>query len=120
MSTIPEVQNLVKKYADEVKMRSSHKNPMYYAAVRNHQWAVCLLAALNNEELPQDVFNALCGNKSKTTTTATVDLKPELTPGVNIMDVLNRHRDIPNLHDNVEECMRELHVHVEGFYVVAD
>jgi hypothetical protein len=111
------IQELVSKYEKEVKERSSHKNPMFYTAVRNLQWAQCLLAAVKGEEMPQQAFDAICGIKSKVHTSLSEDERLAVHEGDNVMDILNKNRDIPQLHDKIEAKIKQAGLVTEGFYL---
>lgn len=120
------VEELVTKYETEVRERSVKKNPQYYHALTNYRWAICLQAALNNEPLPEDAFNALCGVKSKNSGPAKNKFNFNPKPGDRVLDILNEARSRTNtpvedrMHEEFEEALRQNKCHVEGMYVVSD
>lgn len=112
------IDELVNKYETEVRERSVKKNPQYYHAVRNYQWAVCLQAALNSKPLPEEAWSALCGERSvKSTNSAIVPLSLNPKPGDNVMDILDKYREVPGIHDMLNKAIHDAGYHVEGFYV---
>ena len=114
-----EINGLVKKYEDEVAERSKKKNPQYYHALNNLNWSRCLQAALAGQPLPPDAWSKLCGSSQGTSVTSIpcTKLKIELHDGDRIMDILDAHRDIPDIHDQLKRAVDEQGFRVEGFYI---
>lgn len=120
------IDELVVKYEEEVRMRSTKKNPQYYHALKNYQWAVCLQAALKGNELPSAAWAALNGEANLRTSTGTKAFSFNPKPGDKVLELLDKARKSTStpvadkIHEQFEEALRRNKCHVEGFYVVAD
>lgn len=121
MSLHVQVQAVVTKYENEVRERSVKKNPQYYHALRNLQWSRCLQAALNNQELPEDDWAALCGEKASGCV-----FKFDPKPGDKVLELLDKARAstatpvADKMHEQFEEALKKNKCHVEGLYVVSN
>lgn len=113
-----QINDLVQKYQEEVTMRSKKKNPQYYHALNNLNWALCLQAALSNKPLPTEAWSRLCGtSRVAPSPVSTSTLSIELHDGDRIMDILDAHRDIPDIHDQLKRAIDEQGFKVDGFYI---
>lgn len=114
------IENRRKQLEDEVKQRSGHKNPMYYAAVNNLRWCRIVSDLLNNMTPDISDIEAVCGVKQPRTTqpASNIDLTKEIAPGVNVMDILNKYRDIePDIHNKLSKAVKDAGYVVQGFYI---
>lgn len=122
------IDELVTKYETEVRERSVKKNPQYYHALRNLQWSRCLQAALNNQELPEDDWVALCGEKAPrgSGTCSGRVFKFDPKPGDKVLELLDKARAgtttpvADKMHEQFEEALKKNKCHVEGLYVVSN
>ena len=114
------INNRLAQLEDEVQARSKHKNPMYYAAVNNLRWCRIVSDLLNGiTPNPADI-EAVCGVKQPRTTQpiSNIDLTKEIAPGTNVMDILNKYRDIePDIHNKLGKAVKDAGYVVQGFYI---
>lgn len=111
------------KLEAEVRTRSSHKNPMYYHALKDLNWCTVVCALLNNELPEQGAVDALLGVKRPKEAVGGVDITDTLVklvkPGVNVMSILDKYRDtVPDIHDQLRRVINNQHLMVKGFYIV--
>lgn len=105
---------------EEVDQRSKHKNPMYYTAVNNLRWCRIVNDLLNGMTPDISDIEAVCGVKQPRTTqpVSNIDLTKEIAPGVNVMDILNKYRDIePDIHNKLSKAVKDAGYVVQGFYI---
>lgn len=105
---------------EEVQARSKHKNPMFYAALNNLRWCSIVDDLLNGITPDPNDINAVCGVKQARTTqpASNIDLTKEIAPGVNVMDILNKYRDIePDIHNKLSKAVKDAGYVVQGFYI---
>lgn len=105
---------------EEVKQRSTHKNPMYYAAVNNLRWCRIVNALMNGGEPDTGDVEAVCGVKQARSVTPGDDSwKKMIKEGTNVMDILNKYREaVPDIHDRLEQEVANLGYKVQGFYII--
>ena len=114
------IDNRRKQLEAEVAQRTGHKNPMYYAAVNNLRWCRIVSDLLNNMTPDMNDVEAVCGVKQPRTTqpVSNIDLTKEIAPGVNVMDILNKYRDIePDIHNKLSKAVKDAGYVVDGFYI---
>lgn len=109
--------------AEEVQERSTHKNPMYYHALKDLHWANVVCSLLQNQLPPQSDVDALLGIKQSREQASTTDLSSvlakQVAPGVNVMTILDKYRDtVPDIHDQLKRVIEQQHLKVKGFYIV--
>lgn len=123
MSIEQMISNRLQQLSDEVSKRAGHKNPMYYKALENYRWCRIVHALLNGDQPAVGDIEAVCGVKAARTSTTQPDvlslLREEVVEGVNVMDIINRHRDIPNVHDLLKQAIADEGYVVEGFYIIS-
>ncbi len=115
------IRTRLKQLEEEVQARSKHKNPMYYKALENYRWCSIVSDLLNGMTPDIKEVEAVCGVKSARTSTtqpSAIDLSDEIIEGANVMDIINRHRDIPNIHDILKQAIADEGYAVEGFYII--
>lgn len=114
------IRDRLAQLEEEVQARSKHKNPMFYAALNNLRWCRIVDDLLNGiTPDPADV-NAVCGVKQTRNTqpSSNIDLTKEIAPGVNVMDILNKYRDIePDIHNKLSKAVKDAGYVVQGFYI---
>ena len=106
---------------EEVKQRSTHKNPMYYTALNNLRWCRIVDALMNGMEPTQEDVEAVCGVKQARVSVGTGDdsWKKMIKEGANVMDILNKYREaVPDIHDRLEREVASLGYKVQGFYII--
>lgn len=114
------IEDRLAQLEEEVQARSKHKNPMYYAAVNNLRWCRIVSDLLNNMTPDIGDVEAVCGVKQARTTqpASNIDLTKEIAPGVNVMDILNKYRDIePDIHNKLSKAVKDAGYVVQGFYI---
>ena len=115
------IQARLKQLEEEVTQRSSHKNPMYYAAVNNLRWCRIVLTLMKGDWPMDEEIEAVCGVKQPRTTqpVSNIDLTKEITPGTNVMDILNKYREsVPDIHDRLKQAVTAAGFTINGFYIV--
>lgn len=114
------IRTRLKQLEDEVKQRSSHKNPMYYAALNNLRWCNIVLTLMEGDWPIDEEVEAVCGVKAERTSTAQrVDLAAYIKEGTNVMDILNKYRDtVPDIHDRLKQAVTAAGFTINGFYIV--
>ena len=115
------IQARLKQLEEEVTQRSSHKNPMYYAAVNNLRWCRIVLTLMERDWPMDEEIEAVCGVKQPRTTQSisNIDLTKEITPGTNVMDILNKYREsVPDIHDRLKQAVTAAGFTINGFYIV--
>lgn len=116
------IQERLTQLQEEVKQRSTHKNPMYYAALNNLRWCRIVHALMDGGEPDIGDVEAVCGVKqARTITTGTGDdsWKKMIKEGANVMDILNKYREaVPDIHDRLEQEVANLGYKVQGFYII--
>lgn len=107
---------------EEVKQRSIHKNPMYYAALNNLRWCRIVDTLMNGGEPDIGDIEAVCGVKQARSTTLGDDSwKKMIKEGANVMDILNKYREaVPDIHDRLEREVANLGYKVQGFYIIKE
>lgn len=114
------IEDRLKQLEEEVQARSKHKNPMYYAAVNNLRWCRIVSDLLNGMTPDISDVEAVCGVKQPRTTqpASNINLTKEIAPGVNVMDILNKYRDIePDIHNKLSKAIEDAGYVVQGFYI---
>ena len=115
------IQERLKQLEEEVTQRSSHKNPMYYAAVNNLRWCRIVLTLMERDWPVDEEIEAVCGVKQTRTTqpVSNIDLTKEIAPGTNVMDILNKYREsVPDIHDRLKRAVTAAGFTINGFYIV--
>ena len=115
------IQTRLKQLEEEVTRRSSHKNPMYYAAVNNLRWCRIVLTLMKGDWPVDEEIEAVCGVKQTRTTQpiSNIDLTKEIAPGTNVMDILNKYREsVPDIHDRLKQAVTAAGFTINGFYIV--
>ena len=115
------IQARLKQLEEEVTQRSSHKNPMYYAAVNNLRWCRIVLTLMKGDWPMDEEIEAVCGVKQSRTTqpVSNIDLTKEIAPGINVMDILNKYREsVPDIHDRLKQAVTAAGFTINGFYIV--
>ena len=115
------IQARLKQLEEEVAQRSSHKNPMYYAAVNNLRWCRIVLTLMEGDWPMDGEIEAVCGVKQSRTTQpiSNIDLTKEIAPGTNVMDILNKYREsVPDIHDRLKQAVTAAGFTINGFYIV--
>lgn len=115
------IQERLTQLQEEVKQRSTHKNPMYYAAVNNLRWCRIVSTLMNGGEPDIGDVEAVCGVKQARTITTGGDdsWKKMIKEGANVMDILNKYREaVPDIHDRLEQEVANLGYKVQGFYII--
>lgn len=115
------IQVRLKQLEEEVTQRSSHKNPMYYAAVNNLRWCRIVLTLMEGDWPVDEEIEAVCGVKQSRTTQpiSNIDLTKEIAPGTNVMDILNKYREsVPDIHDRLKQAVTAAGFTINGFYIV--
>ncbi len=112
------LKNRYNELTEEVKERSKHKNPMYYQALTQLRWARIVCALISGGEPSDEDVDAVCGIKlARQVSTPHVELK--VKEGDNVMDILDKYRDVPNIHDKLHAAVKQAGLVVEGFYIRA-
>lgn len=114
------IQARLKQLEEEVQTRSKHKNPMFYAALNNLRWCSIVLTLMEGDWPMDKEVEAVCGIKQARTTqpASNIDLTKEIAPGVNVMDILNKYRDIePDIHNKLSKAVKDAGYVVQGFYI---
>ena len=122
--TEEEARNMIrarlKQLEEEVDQRSKHKNPMFYAALNNFRWCTIVMELMEGDWPMDNEVEAVCGVKQPRTTqpASNIDLTKEIAPGVNVMDILNKYRDIePDIHNKLGKAIEDAGYVVQGFYI---
>lgn len=117
------IQERLTQLQEEVKQRSTHKNPMYYAALNNLRWCRIVSTLMNGGEPDIGDVEAVCGVKQARVSAGTGDdsWKKMIKEGVNVMDILNKYREaVPDIHDRLEQEVANLGYKVQGFYIIKE
>ena len=114
------IQERLTQLQEEVKQRSAHKNPMYYAALNNLRWCRIVHALMNGDEPDIGDVEAVCGVKqARTDPKGDESWKKMIKEGANVMDILNKYREaVPDIHDRLEQEVANLGYKVRGFYII--
>lgn len=114
------INNRLKQLEEEVAQRSSHKNPMYYAAVNNLRWCRIVLTLMEGGWPMDEEVEAVCGVKQpRTTQSANLDFSKYIKEGTNVMDILNKYREsVPDIHDRLKQAVTAAGFTINGFYIV--
>lgn len=113
------IQARLKQLKEEVAQRSSHKNPMFYAALNNLRWCTIVMELMEGDWPMDNEVEAVCGVKQpRTTQSANLDFSKYIKEGANVMDVLNKYRDtVPDIHDKYRKAIEDAGYVVKGFYI---
>ena len=114
------IQERLTQLQEEVKQRSTHKNPMYYAALNNLRWCRIVSTLMDGGEPDIGDVEAVCGVKQvRSSTTGDDSWKKMIKEGANVMDILNKYREaVPDIHDRLEQEVANLGYKVQGFYII--
>ena len=115
------IQERLTQLQEEVKQRSTHKNPMYYAALNNLRWCRIVNTLMDGGEPDIGDVEAVCGVKQARVSSGTEDdsWKKMIKEGANVMDILNKYREaVPDIHDRLEQEVANLGYKVQGFYII--
>lgn len=119
------IQARLKQLEEEVTQRSSHKNPMYYAAVNNLRWCRIVLTLMKGDWPMDKEIEAVnrsrmrCQTNTYTQPISNIDLTKEIAPGTNVMDILNKYREsVPDIHDRLKQAVTAAGFTINGFYIV--
>ena len=115
------IQERLTQLQEEVKQRSAHKNPMYYAALNNLRWCRIVSTLMDSGEPDIGDVEAVCGVKQARVSAGTEDdsWKKMIKEGANVMDILNKYREaVPDIHDRLEQEVENLGYKVQGFYII--
>ena len=115
------IQERLTQLQEEVKQRSTHKNPMYYAALNNLRWCRIVSTLMDGGEPDIGDVEAVCGVKQARVSVGTEDdsWKKMIKEGANVMDILNKYREaVPDIHDRLEQEVANLGYKVQGFYII--
>lgn len=114
------IQERLTQLQEEVKQRSTHKNPMYYAALNNLRWCRIVSTLMDGGEPDIGDVEAVCGVKQARSNPEGDDSwKKMIKEGANVMDILNKYREaVPDIHDRLEQEVANLGYKVQGFYII--
>lgn len=114
------IQERLTQLQEEVKQRSAHKNPMYYAALNNLRWCRIVNTLMDGGEPDIGDVEAVCGVKQARPSPKGDDSwKKMIKEGANVMDILNKYREaVPDIHDRLEQEVANLGYKVQGFYII--
>lgn len=114
------IQERLTQLQEEVKQRSTHKNPMYYTALNNLRWCRIVSTLMDGGEPDIGDVEAVCGVKQARPSLKGDDSwKKMIKEGANVMDILNKYREaVPDIHDRLEQEVANLGYKVQGFYII--